>query len=349
MGDTPILQSQLELLACSLEYRGNDATGIALQQEDGTVVVHKDDDAAIRYVKGDGFAHFCEEHLNDTTRIALVHTRKATKGTPFKNDNNHPLYSGKAAVVHNGMIGNDDFLFKDMSLERGAETDSDIIRAIIDRYGLTKKAIRQLNRMAGSVAAAIIHPEFPNTLMLLRSGNPLIIGASDDYLIGASDRRAVFQGLRPWVARYGFLMRTHVPNISFVECVNNTAIIHKDTKHIWHDQFNSQNYGSGQGIRYDVYNGDWQRRKKEQREEAKPPLSIVKAPEGPKNFVPPTGRTPEYLRCQMCNTVLYVPEESRHVPLEKMKCRKILNSGQMCKGPLGTVMGVEVSQHLPAN
>ena len=329
MGDAPILPSQLELLAVSLQYRGMDATGVAFQQDDGKVVIHKDNVAADRYVTGAGFKAFCAEHLNAGTRIALVHTRHATKGSPYKNPNNHPLFAGKSAIVHNGMIANDDHLFKELAFERSAETDSDIIRAITDRWGLTKKAIKQMNRLSGSVAAACIHPEFPNTVMFLRSGNPLVIGASNDFLVWASDRRAVFQGLRPWVNRYGFLMRMHVPDVSFVEMPNNSAIIHQDEKKIWHDEFDASHWGRGYNVG-DIYED----RTLTVEKKPDPPLKPAETPVQTSGSKDVHFKSPEYVRCERCNTVLHVPEKDRIFPVNRMQCGHKLNNGAYCEGPL---------------
>ena len=43
---------------------------------------------------------------------AIFHVRGYTKGVPSVNDNNHPVRYGRAVVVHNGHLDNDDELFR---------------------------------------------------------------------------------------------------------------------------------------------------------------------------------------------------------------------------------------------
>ena len=101
----------------------------------------------------------------DTVQV-LVHTRAATKGSPRQNVNNHPMYAGSAAVVHNGVISNDDELFKTLKLDRKAETDSDILRAIVDEHGITPEGIEVLGKVKGSAAIACLSPDFPNKMLI---------------------------------------------------------------------------------------------------------------------------------------------------------------------------------------
>src|SRR5947209_787061 len=102
MGRTPIREWQVTMLACSLEYRGNEATGVALMDSHGNIKVFKNNEPAWKFVVAKDFKEWMGENLTNPdsdfardVQVALVHTRKATKGSPFKNDNNHPIISPK--------------------------------------------------------------------------------------------------------------------------------------------------------------------------------------------------------------------------------------------------------------
>ena len=225
-GEIPIALSEIEILLCSLEVRGNHATGIALMT-DGVIAVHKMPKPAWAFCKDPSTKQFLADHLKPQTDAVLLHDRFATCGNPNENNNNHPMFDGNTAIVHNGSIRNDNTLFKDMNLERKSETDSDIIRAIISNQGFTEKACRDLSRLNGSAAFAALDTRYPGHLMLGRSGNPLIIGHANDKLYFASTLSAIQKAVRPFEKRYGLFMRPPVASFSHSALVDNTAYILK--------------------------------------------------------------------------------------------------------------------------
>src|SRR5689334_9587634 len=97
-GDTPILEETLAMLLVSNEHRGNDASGIALSQADGTIAVYKNDIQPWKFVKSPEYKEFMEEHLKPDTWAAMVHARAATEGNPRDNNNNHPMFAGCSAA-----------------------------------------------------------------------------------------------------------------------------------------------------------------------------------------------------------------------------------------------------------
>src|ERR1700690_900722 len=149
-GESPITLDEINIMLIDNQRRGNHATGVALQQVDGSIQILKQDEPAWRFVTTDAYHAFMEANLREDTLIALGHTRLATKGPTTNNVNNHPMWAGKTAVIHNGVIHNDDAMFTRLKLERFAETDSDIIRAILDDQGFTPKALNMLSDLSGS-------------------------------------------------------------------------------------------------------------------------------------------------------------------------------------------------------
>lgn len=236
MGDAPITREEAALLLCNLEHRGNHATGIAVDNE-GQIAVCKKDVPAWSFVASEEFKDFCKKYLLPTTNTVILHTRAATVGEPWKNENNHPLYGGKIAVVHNGGIQNHNELFRELALDRSCETDSDIIRAILDKEGLTHAGVRRLSRMEGSGAIAAISPEMPGYLFLARSGNPIVLGSTEDKLYFASELQAIQRAVRPWIKRFGLFVRaTNTPNLGYNGMPDDSAYLIGPKGLEWHQE-----------------------------------------------------------------------------------------------------------------
>jgi hypothetical protein len=77
-------------------------------------------------------------HIHHTVplRAVIGHTRSQTKGDRKFNVNNHPIVAGNIIGVHNGMISNDDILFKKFEdkIQRAGQVDSEIIFRLIDYF-----------------------------------------------------------------------------------------------------------------------------------------------------------------------------------------------------------------------
>lgn len=224
-GAKPIEEEQISLFLTGNEHRGNDATGMAFQQADGSIQVCKKDIPAWRFVCDDIYKDFIKEYLNDDTRAVILHTRGATQGSPRDNKNNHPMYFDTTAVVHNGCINNDDALFNNMKLERRAETDSDILRAILDEHGITPQGIRELSRVNGSAAGAAISSQYPGKVLIFRSGSPMTLGTTENYFVFSSEKNTIHRAMRPWIKRFGSWFQIQKSELAFSPMADNTAWI----------------------------------------------------------------------------------------------------------------------------
>ena len=133
------------------------------------------------------------------TPAMILHTRFATQGTAKNPDNNHPIKHGRVVGVHNGMICNDDHLFRKFHLNRRAEVDSEAIFAMLGR-GKDKSATLSdtLEEIEGSMAIAWMDrvrsmpqiPGGPATIYLARGHqSPLWVGQNQaGSLVFASTR-----------------------------------------------------------------------------------------------------------------------------------------------------------------
>ena len=169
-----------------LEYRGYDSSGIA------TVNNNK-----IERVRSKGNLSYLEEKLLNTSlpgNIGIGHTRWATHGTP-EEKNAHPHITDKVAVVHNGIIENNNQL-RNQLIESGVEfssdTDTEVVGHIITSYlksGLNSyDSIRAtMNDIKGTYALGVLVANDPSRLYAVRGGSPLAIGSSDSENYIGSD------------------------------------------------------------------------------------------------------------------------------------------------------------------
>jgi glucosamine--fructose-6-phosphate aminotransferase (isomerizing) len=169
-----------------LEYRGYDSSGIA------TINNNK-----IERVRSKGNLSFLEEKLLNISlpgNIGIGHTRWATHGTP-EEKNAHPHITDKVAVVHNGIIENNNQL-RNQLVESGVEfcsdTDTEVVCHIITSYinsGLSSyDSIRAtMNDIKGTYALGILVASDPSKLYAVRGGSPLAIGSSESENYIGSD------------------------------------------------------------------------------------------------------------------------------------------------------------------
>lgn len=222
-GEEPISEDIIAILLAANEHRGNDASGLVIQQADGSLNVLKKDVPAWKLASSEEYEQFIKDHLKPDSTTVLVHARGASQGNPRDNNNNHPIFAGLGAIVHNGSIKNDDTLFNQLHLERKAKTDSDIFRAIVDKHGITERAIHEMGKCVGSGAIAGIHPAFPGKLLLVRSGNPLTLASNDDFLFFSSEKNTLHKACRPFINRKGMWFQTQRPNVDFANMSDHTG------------------------------------------------------------------------------------------------------------------------------
>jgi len=186
-----------------LEYRGYDSAGVGLLGG-----------GRIKVKKCSGRIIALEEILdepNSKDTLGIGHTRWATHGAPNTiNAHPHLDYTGKIAVVHNGIIENYGTL-KTWLENEGAkfvsETDTEVIANLIgyfyDRSEEKKKsdgqnrfewAVQQaLGELSGTYGLAIVCCDFPDMLIGAKKGSPLILGVGDNEYILASDAAAIVE------------------------------------------------------------------------------------------------------------------------------------------------------------
>jgi glucosamine--fructose-6-phosphate aminotransferase (isomerizing) len=172
-----------------LEYRGYDSAGVAVLAGSG-----------LRIVKRQGRVRDLVAALPKRFpgRIGIGHTRWATHGAPSDvNAHPHVDATGRAAVVHNGIIDNAARLRQrllDAGVEPVSETDSELIAQLIGRSTaatLEDKVLEAIAQLEGTYGLAVLHADHPDRIVVARNGSPLIIGVGDHEMHVASDLSAL--------------------------------------------------------------------------------------------------------------------------------------------------------------
>ena len=180
------LENLINALLVSIEPRGAHATGILKVKKGGEGIDLEKED-----IPASVFIHKRRPCLEDTKTI-LLHTRFATQGDPSRNENNHPVCYGTCFAVHNGIIQNDDDLFRDFELVRNAEVDSIAIPAVVSKFGFDNigDAFEEID---GAMATAIVDPiNNPDELILAKGqSNPLVVLNHKKFIMWASTETAI--------------------------------------------------------------------------------------------------------------------------------------------------------------
>lgn len=173
-----------------LEYRGYDSAGVAISQVEG--VARRRAAGKIAKLR----EAISRDPLDGTTGIA--HTRWATHGRPNE-ANAHPHLSGKAAIVHNGIIENFQALRHELEAQGRrfeSDTDSEVIAQLLDLYasegmGPVEAFEQTLSRLAGAFAIAAIFAGENGLLLGARRGSPLVLGYGQGEMYLGSDAIAL--------------------------------------------------------------------------------------------------------------------------------------------------------------
>jgi glucosamine--fructose-6-phosphate aminotransferase (isomerizing) len=192
-GQKPAVPIVIEALK-RLEYRGYDSAGIA-SLSNGRLLIKKDAGKVDEVIQKHSLASL-------PGNIAIGHTRWATHGgvTQF-NAHPHSDCTGRVAVVHNGIVENNQQLRQELTRtghKFTSETDTEVIPHLIEDElkngcSLEQAVLNIAPRLAGSYAFLVMAPDNPGKIVGTRKSNPLIVGVNaTDYYV-SSDALAFSQ------------------------------------------------------------------------------------------------------------------------------------------------------------
>lgn len=173
-----------------LEYRGYDSAGMA--------VINQGQVLRERRVGKVANLEQAVQQAQLTGSLGIAHTRWATHGKPTEN-NAHPHISGHVAVVHNGIIENYQELKDDLEALGyvfSSQTDTEVVAHLVNdalknSANLLEAVQRVVPQLKGAYALGIIHTDYPNELITVREGSPLVIGVGIGENFISSDQLAL--------------------------------------------------------------------------------------------------------------------------------------------------------------
>lgn len=212
-----------------LEYRGYDSAGVALLNNQQILRER-------RVGKVANLADAVSEHQL-TGAIGIAHTRWATHGKPTEN-NAHPHMSGKVAVVHNGIIENYQELKDDLQALGyvfTSQTDTEVVahlvaEALKSTDSLLEAVQSVVPQLKGAYALGIIHSDYPDELITVREGSPLVIGVGIGENFISSDQLA----LLPVTNRFMYLEEGDIARLTrtSIEVFANGELVERPVKEL---------------------------------------------------------------------------------------------------------------------
>lgn len=179
-----------------LEYRGYDSAGLAVLDDEGKT---------LNSVRAVGKVKKLVSRIADNPtqgKTGIAHTRWATHGVPSEKNAHPHMSNDDFALVHNGIIENHDALRKqliDDGYRFDSDTDTEVVVHLIhqvmqeqelDLLAAVQKVVPMLH---GAYGLCVISTRDPETLVVARSGSPLVIGVGIGENFVASDPLALGQ------------------------------------------------------------------------------------------------------------------------------------------------------------
>ncbi|MEX2335296.1 MAG: class II glutamine amidotransferase, partial [Pseudohongiella sp.] len=179
-----------------LEYRGYDSAGLAVLDDKGRTLT------SVRAVgKVKKLVTKIEENPTHG-KTGIAHTRWATHGVPSEKNAHPHMSNSEFALVHNGIIENHDALRKQL-IEDGyafvSDTDTEVVVHLVHqaltqaKTGLLAAIQKIVPMLHGAYGLCVISTHEPETLVVARSGSPLVIGVGIGENFVASDPLALGQ------------------------------------------------------------------------------------------------------------------------------------------------------------
>ena len=212
-----------------LEYRGYDSAGLALVNP-----------AQILRERRVGKVANLEQAVNAsqiTGSLGIAHTRWATHGKPTEN-NAHPHVSEHVAVVHNGIIENYQELKQELETLGyifTSQTDTEVVahlvhHALKSSSNLLRAVQSIVPKLQGAYALGIIHTDYPDELITVREGSPLVIGVGIGENFISSDQLA----LLPITNRFIYLEEGDIARLTRdqIEIFVNNQLVERPIKEL---------------------------------------------------------------------------------------------------------------------
>ena len=176
-------ESIVKRLAQYAKQRGRDSSGLLVERPH-----------AYEILRAETTIDWLLKQVDVTdSHFVMGHSRLMTNGS----SDNQPIYRDGICIIHNGIVVNDEALWKESSKDRIQESDSEVIAAIIDAQlergqSIEEAGFHALQVCKGTISAAIAIPNL-GKLMLLSNNGSLFYGYIADSLFFASEAYPLYE------------------------------------------------------------------------------------------------------------------------------------------------------------
>jgi hypothetical protein len=210
--DTTILDSALNSLACAAESRGKDSSGVMLRSAvDEELRVYKGPVPLTRLWHAPEVASTVKaqvmRHARDRRPLVIAgHSRLVTNGSQLAEDNNQPVIKDGVLGIHNGIIVNDECLWKKFpQLQRHYDVDTEVMLALVRHFLSTETATaaaisRTVAAIKGTVSACLLFADRPELALFTNCGSLYTLTDGKTLFFFASEKHP----LSVVAERYGY-------------------------------------------------------------------------------------------------------------------------------------------------
>lgn len=178
ISSSPVIEEELNVLVTHAQQRGRDSSGLVTLVNDA-YQIYRADYPITRLLK---------EVRPRTSHLVLGHSRLITNGL----GDNQPVVRDGVAVLHNGIIVNDEAIWPQIGKVRTLQVDTEVVAGIAAAYLESGRALEQLpshilGLCRGVVACALILPKL-GKLCLFSNNGSLYVGRKGEATLFASER-----------------------------------------------------------------------------------------------------------------------------------------------------------------
>lgn len=189
------------------ESRGKEASGIAIRFNE-SICVFKEPVSASKLIKSPDYKNLFENaikhegYVERQLKAPLVvfgHSRLATNGLSEINSNNQPVVKDGAVGIHNGIIVNDEELWKSFTmLKKRYDVDTEVFLSLLQMFrkegeSLADAARNVFKHIEGSASVAVLFDDVNTALLATNTGSlytcksrdgKILVFASEKYILG---------------------------------------------------------------------------------------------------------------------------------------------------------------------
>ncbi len=175
------------------ESRGKEAAGLAVKRKE-SIDVLKLPIRASNFLRDPLYKKFSKKAFGDALSI-IGHSRLATHGNEADSGNNQPVIKDNAVCVHNGIIANDENLWKLFpQFERKYQVDTEVFLSLLQWFftesgSLAEATKKTFQTIEGSASVGILFNNNYSLLLATNTGSLYILeNHTKDTFVFASER-----------------------------------------------------------------------------------------------------------------------------------------------------------------